>query len=276
MNKCHLIVSNFNKNLCWLNNLENIVSKIFVYDHDTLMEINEFILNNKKYYYEQIPNKGCEASAYLKYIIDNYDNLPDKIILIHDTEYSWHHTGSIIDLINDNINTDKLYINLNHYRWGHVNTNEEGYIDQFTINDTYYNIYEKILYKYFGDIRDYGNFLTDYLGCSQFIIKKLCILKNDKQLYIDLYNYCMSDNVLEGHYSGGFGYFMEYIWNIIFGYKISKDKFIGSWKYSARYVHYDNENIYAELGNGNGLWIPTIIPITDEYLYYNYFGTLKK
>ena len=106
MDNCHLIVSNYNKNLCWLHDLESIVSKIFVYDHDIIIEKNEFILKNELYYYEQIPNKGCEASAYLKYIIDNYHNLPDKIILIHDTEYSWHHTGSIITLINDNINSN--------------------------------------------------------------------------------------------------------------------------------------------------------------------------
>jgi hypothetical protein len=86
----------------------------------------------------------------------------------------------------------------------------------------------------------------------------------------------MSDNVLEGHYSGGFGYFMEYTWNIIFGYIISKHRFSGSWKYSSRFIHCDNENIYTELCNGSGSCNPVIIPIKEEHLYYNYFGILKK
>lgn len=276
MNNCHLIISNYNKNLCWLKKIEKTVNKIYVYDHDTIIENNNFILNNELYNYEQIINKGCETSAYLKYIIDNYENLPDKIILLHDTEYSWHHTGSIIDLINNNINSNALYINLNNYVWGYVNTNEEGYIDQFRVGDNYYNLYNILLKKYFGDVRDYGNFLSGYTGCSQFILNKYCILKNEKQLYIDLYEYCISDNVLEGHYSGGFGYFMEYTWNIIFGYIINKHRFSGSWKYSSRFIHCDNENIYAELGNGSGSWIPRIIPIEEEHLYSNIFGQLQK
>ena len=276
MNNCHLIISNYNKNLCWLKKIEKTVDKIYVYDHDTIIENNNFILNNELYNYEQIINKGCESSAYLKYIIDNYDNLPNKIILMHDTEYSWHHTGSIIDLINNNINSNALYINLNNYVWGHVNTNEEGHIDQFRVGDNYYNLYNILLKKYFGDIRDYGNFLSGYTGCSQFILNKYCILKNEKQLYIDLYNYCISDNVLDGYYSGGFGYFMEYTWNIIFGYIISKHRFSGSWKYSARFTHCDDNNIYCELGNGSGSWIPTIIPIEEEHLYSNIFGQLQK
>ena len=48
-------------------------------------------------------NKGNEASVYLKYIIDNYDNLPDFTFFIHDEEYAWHHTGSIIDKYTESI-----------------------------------------------------------------------------------------------------------------------------------------------------------------------------
>jgi hypothetical protein len=169
-----------------------------------------------------------------------------------------------------------MYINLNHYTWGEVNMDNDGYIHQFKINDNYYNIYDAVLKKYLGDIRDYGNFLTGYKGCAQFIINNFCITRNPLDLYIDLYDYCMSNNVLIGHYSGGFGYFMEYTWNIIFGYITSKHKFNGSWKYSARYTYCDDKYIYTELGNGNGAWFSVVIPIEDEHLYYNYFGTAKK
>ena len=41
-------------------------------------------------------NKGNEASVYLKYIIDFYDNLPEFTFFIHDEEYSWHHSGSTL------------------------------------------------------------------------------------------------------------------------------------------------------------------------------------
>ena len=40
----------------------------------------------------QVPqNKGREWSAYLSYIIDNYDNLPDISVFLHGNRYQWHN-----------------------------------------------------------------------------------------------------------------------------------------------------------------------------------------
>ena len=188
MYDCVIVISNYNKSLVWTLRLLEYVKKIYVYDHDTIIPENEFILHNDNYHYEQIQNKGCEASAYLKYMIDNYYELPNKIILVHDEEFSWHHTGSIIDLIKDNITRNDIYINLNNYVWGNVNTDECGYIDQFRLDDPYNKLYKKLLEPYFGDIRIYSNFITNYAGCAQFIINKSCITRNNIQLYKDLYS----------------------------------------------------------------------------------------
>lgn len=48
-----------------------------------------------------IPNKGREVSVYLKYIIENYDNLPDNIAFIHGHETAWHqhYPNPLLDLI---------------------------------------------------------------------------------------------------------------------------------------------------------------------------------
>jgi hypothetical protein len=269
------VISSYRKDLNWSKKLIGIVSKIYVYDHDNLLEVNNFILNNSNYHYERIPNKGCEGSGYLKYIIDNYYNLPDKIILIHDEEYSWHHSDSIIKQILDNINSNNMYINLNNYIWGSNNLNND-YIDQFRPGDNYYNLYVKLLQSYFGDIRDYEDFMYGNKGCAQFIIKKQCITKNNIQLYIDIYNYCMSDNVNYGHVPGGFGYFLEYTWIIIFGYVIPTKHLKGSWKYSSRFIHINNDIICAELGDGNGGWNKQSIPLNEEHLYSNYNGFFSK
>lgn len=45
-------------------------------------------------------NKGNEASAYMQYIVDHYDALPDYTLFVHGHETSWHHDGSIVDIIN--------------------------------------------------------------------------------------------------------------------------------------------------------------------------------
>jgi len=42
-------------------------------------------------------NKGHEAMAYLTYIIDHYDNLPDTIIFTHPHRSAWHN-NILLDL----------------------------------------------------------------------------------------------------------------------------------------------------------------------------------
>ena len=270
------VVSCYKKDLKWTLKLLEFVTKIYVYDHANIIPENNFILNNVHYHYEEIPNKGCEASAYLKYMIDNYHNLPDKIILIHDDEHSWHHDGSIIDRIRDNILKNDMYINLNSYGWCPSEFDCDGYITEFRPNDIYYNIYQETLNSYFGDIRKYSDFMGGYKGCAQFIIKNICISRNSIQLYIDLYNYSQGENTSVGHQSHGFGYFMEYTWNIIFGYRIDTSSFVGSWKHTSRFIHSDNSYIYADIGDGGGGWNSISIPISEEHLFYNSFGVLKK
>ena len=58
-------------------------------------------------------NKGNEASVYLKYIVDNYDNLADFTFFTHDEEFAWHHSGSIIDRFDEAVMSNKLYYNIN-------------------------------------------------------------------------------------------------------------------------------------------------------------------
>ena len=95
------VVSRYKKNTDWVYNLKNI-EKYYIYDK----EIPESEFN--------IPvNKGNEASAYLKYIIDNYENLADFTFFIHDEEYAWHHSGSIINLFDEAVMSNKLYYNIN-------------------------------------------------------------------------------------------------------------------------------------------------------------------
>lgn len=95
------VVSRYKKNTDWVYNLRNI-NKYYIYDKE-----------NPENKYNIPVNKGNEASVYLKYIVDNYNNLADFTFLIHDDEYSWHHSGSIIDLLDEAVKSKKLYYNIN-------------------------------------------------------------------------------------------------------------------------------------------------------------------
>ena len=71
---CH-----YKEDLAWLDNCEFIVNIVH-------KEGGTPIPN----YTYCIPNIGCEATAYLKYIIERYDTLPDYTAFLHGHETSYH------------------------------------------------------------------------------------------------------------------------------------------------------------------------------------------
>ena len=44
-------------------------------------------------------NVACEAEAYLAYIVDEYDRLPESVVFIHGHEDAWHQDGSVLDIL---------------------------------------------------------------------------------------------------------------------------------------------------------------------------------
>lgn len=278
------VISAYNNSIEWSLKLleEKIVDKIYVYSHKNIIHENPFVLKNELYYYEEIPNKGCEASSYLKYIIDNYNNLPERIILIHDHEFSWHHEGSIIDLIKKNIIKDVDYININSFYWENIrliSTPEYDCVDEWQRHRIFYSLYKHFLEPYYGDLQLFLNFKEGHKGCAQFILRRNCITRNPCKLYVDLYNYCMNNFKIYGHIAYGFGYFMEYTWHIIFGHIVPLKKIMkGKWKYSSRFVYMNDEYILCDLRNNNNEWISAQIPIQYEDIIYNDNGipTMEK
>ncbi|KIW28121.1 uncharacterized protein PV07_07803 [Cladophialophora immunda] len=64
-------------------------------------------------------NKGREAMAYLTYIIDHYDSLPDVVLFFHPRKRSWHNN---IVLDTDTAITIKLLSDAHVVRQGYFNT----------------------------------------------------------------------------------------------------------------------------------------------------------
>ena len=80
-----------------------------------------------------------------------------------------------------------------------------------------------------------------------------------------------------GHCNNGFGYFMEYVWHIIFGHIVPlKQRMKGSWKYSSRFVTMNNDSILCDLRKKNGEWLSVHFPIKYEHIIYNDNGFPKR
>jgi hypothetical protein len=192
--KINIVVSRYKRNVDFIykiNNNNNKNINFMIYDKEN--DSNPF----------NVPvNKGNEASVYLKYIIDYYDNLSDFTFFIHDEEYSWHHTGSIIDRYNEAINSNQLFYNVNHYYLGpysHISEKKE-LMDWYNKFIEPYIPFEKLPNK---------DWLIGYKGCAQFLVHKSLITNLPLKFYQDIYNWILEfpDRKLSG-------FFLEWTWHL--------------------------------------------------------------
>lgn len=186
------VVSRYNKNVDWVYKLKNI-NKIFIYEKE---------LPESEY---NIPiNKGHEASVYLKYIIDNYKNLPDYTFFIHDDEFAWHHKGSIIDLFDEAVNSKQLFYNIN----------EICILGDITKDPWYNEIiiwYNNYIEKYIPiNILPNKNWTQNYRGSAQFLVHKSLITNLPLEFYEGLYNWIITTDI-ENAKSGRF---LEWTWHL--------------------------------------------------------------
>lgn len=87
-----IVGSHFNEDLRWLKKVPLIK---YIYSHTTPSQIPESLRNDPSFNLRFIPNTGREASSYLSYIVDEYDNLPKEIAFIHSHERAWHQSADL-------------------------------------------------------------------------------------------------------------------------------------------------------------------------------------
>ena len=186
------VVSRYNKNVDWVYKLKN-VNKFCIYDKE-----------NPENEYNIPVNKGNEASVYLKYIIDNYNNLADFTFFIHDDEYAWHHSGSIIDKFDEAVASNKLYYNIN----------DNCVLGSIVSNYWYHDIlvwYSTYVEKYIS-MRDLPNidWTQNYRGSAQFLVHKSLITNLPLEFYENLYNWIITTDMTNDKS----GRFLEWTWHI--------------------------------------------------------------
>jgi hypothetical protein len=182
-----------------------------------------------------IPNKGLEASVYLKFIIERYNDLPENVAFIHGHETAHHHKHSrpLLELIR-NANTSKYdFISLNHWYRDYVFHDEPSYNVYFT---QWWDVYT-IPYKK-PPVPGMMCFMFSNIPVgAQFIVSKERILANPLELYKKWYNLLMTrDNPKEA-------IFFEHMWYLIFGqriyYQVPDDLFLLPLE---PYVHWSSQN----------------------------------
>lgn len=201
MNKELLIVSShFNENLTWLKNQEYFDYLIYSKNLNLLNEFDPLKIKT-------CVNKGNEASSYLSYIIENYDDLPNYVAFIHGHLDSYHQSSDILTLIKNY--TDCDYQTLNRKDWFNV----------------FYDNHPNDVAKFnWGIVIENYDFLNlnipkpRELRCTagaQFIVSKNLILRNPIEVYKNALSWLEMTTIT----SDISGRVFEHLWNYIFTHK---------------------------------------------------------
>jgi hypothetical protein len=163
-----IVVSHYKENLDWLKKSKFPIILVDKVGSDSSWLEPSYIVEK---------NLAKEDTSYLKYIIENYDNLPDHVAFIHGHETALHQCFSrpLLEVI-ENANISKYdFISLNNVVrfYNFINEPEK----KFTQNVEMWDIYEFPWEKpKIGE-----NILATPHG--QFIVSKKAILRNPKSLY---------------------------------------------------------------------------------------------
>jgi hypothetical protein len=188
----NVVVSRYRRDTSFVYKLKG-VHRFFIYDKETTENPNNIPVN-----------KGQEASVYLKYVIDRYEKLPEFTFFIHDEEYAWHHSGSIVDKFDEAVASGKKYFNIN----------DKAVMGSIFTNKWYNEIvewYSKYIEPYIPMNSLPNKDWTDgHLGSAQFLVHRSNIQKLPKKFYEDLYTWITTTD-MENQMSARF---LEWTWHL--------------------------------------------------------------
>lgn len=190
-----IVSSHFNEDLQWL---ENSPYPVHIVAKQGCVPVKKEKFSSV----DIIPNFANETGSYLWYILNNYDNLPEKIVFIHGHEHAFHQRIPVFQSIELYKEFDFVDINrhTNYYVW-------------IVPDSEYHLLWDRLLSPFFGQVPKVINFR----GHAQFIVSKELILNKSKEfwkfLYEQTFQLCQNNEEL----SKKIAIFYENIWHIIFG-----------------------------------------------------------
>ncbi|KAG0135073.1 hypothetical protein HOY82DRAFT_552482 [Tuber indicum] len=213
----HLVLPRMrSEDVTWLTYLSedlNIITKTYLIDPDEGDTLPSTLT---------VPiNKGHEAQAYLTYIIEHYDSLPDIAIFTHAHSTAWHNNDLQVS------STPVMLLELNYQRvveHGYMNLRchwKPGCPGWIRLNTTEYDDFKKeefVMHESFMELfpeEVMRDGIPDILGtpcCAQFAVSRSRIMQHAKERYVSWRKW-ITDTPLSDEVSGRV---MEYVWHFIF------------------------------------------------------------
>jgi hypothetical protein len=190
-----VVVARYNENLKWI---EPLIDICVIYNKG---------VDDIPYEYKRLPNVGKEGESYLRYIIDNYDDLPDYVaftqgeIIDHVSDYETFYLSIIA--VENGFGLPSGYRGLNercgYHGWNYIKDFTDPYHPGLPMREFWRRIYK---------IDPIDNAIVcNY--CGIFIVSRENIHFNPVSFYIKLYQILMEDHETNG-------YILERLWTTIF------------------------------------------------------------
>lgn len=217
-----IVIARFNEDISWTSEYKNVQ----IYNKGTDLNNFETI---------KLDNVGREGHTYIKYIVDNYKNLPDYVIFLQGNPFD-HLTDfktKLVDLIKniDNKNNIKDFISFSNFN---ITTNFFNKNESYMVDYPNFDLSFKYIYNRYP--LDYSKEFTFSAG-AQFCVSKKLIILNDLSLYkkiLGLFENNMDNNfshLLHAPFSNSinltnpiFGYHLERFWPIIFSNMVKNNE----------------------------------------------------
>lgn len=186
MRKKSIIIARYNENLEWVYQIPSEY-KIKIYNKGGDIPFDS----------EKLPNVGRESHSYLKYIIDNYDNMEDEIIFTQGNPFD--HCGvDFLEKINKDYPTS--YFNFSNLYFDVEDLNHPPHMSFHDLSPA--DIYNKYINKPISNLK-YKLYVN---AC--FKVEKENVLRHSIGMYKELYERHFSDMYMP--------YIMEYSWHLLF------------------------------------------------------------
>lgn len=214
-----IVVSTYDEDIAWLSQL-HVATIVYNHvggsrDHGASHRLGEHeaalrtLTTDSNIVVANISNGGDESHAYLRYMVDRYDDLPTAIVFIHGHRTSWHQQADILTTLESmKFPKDFRYRNLNNEQEpqcfaidlpsvpGSHGINKRDHIARLR------KFWPRLESEY-GALEAFPIWCT--YCCGQFVVSKEAIRAHPRRFYM---------NLLEAAVDGDedFKYGMEYLW----------------------------------------------------------------
>lgn len=195
------VVTHYDMDVSWIDEIQDENVEVEIYSNSG--DFPE--LKRKTFNYFNPKNLGREAHLYFKYIMDNYDNLPDNVLFLHSHRTDWSQDFPMPFII-DNIKWDAFdYFNV---------ASRDHYNELFTQGDYGHGSPKDWVtqcWYIFEDMFEFPEEIYYYAG-GQFKVSKSAILQYPKEFYLKLDDWLMTTELPDWISARIF----EYTWHLIF------------------------------------------------------------